>query len=773
MTTITASTTLGLTLTPAGYTSPVVIAPGVSISKSFGGYGGGYAIYNLYGAFAILNYGAIAGLGSRLGFGVYLYPGGSVTNAAAASIIGRDDGVLIRGTSGTVVNDGSIAGTDSFGIGIQLLDASGLVTNDDNASISGYSRGVLIDGVATSAARTVINAGRIGATGTGGAGIYLANGGSVTNASSGSISGHAGVVASTSAASFINLGSVAGIGTSGLGVKFMHGGSLINAGTGSISGATGVAIYGAAGLVTNAAAASISGTLDALALGSIKAGGAGTVLNAGRIAGGTSGIGVYLPSGGMVSNAASASITAGDYGIEILAAGGTVVNSGMIGATVAAGVRIVQGSITNMLSASITGALNGVAMFGGGSVFNAGSISGRPTFGTGAYFNGSSGSITNAASGLITGGRNGVELRAGGSLTNAGTIVGGIDAVYLGGISVTNLLALIPGCTISGAVVGSINAFNVLELVSAASAGTLTGLGTQFTNFGAIDFDPGSKWSISGNTSGLAPTINGFAPGDTIEVTGVTTTGTTYAGGILTLEEAAGSATLRIPGTFTIGSFHVANNAAGTEVTVVACFAKGTRIASVRGEVAVERLRVGDHVLTHDGKRMPVKWIGWQHVDCRRHARQSKVWPVRIRPDAFGNGRPHRVLWLSPDHAVYLDGALTPVRYLINGLSVAQVPVRRVTYYHVELSSHDVLVAEGMPCESYLDTGNREAFANAGPLMHMDAEFAFRVWETKAYAPLILSSPRVEAARQIFLARPANLARSKIGRPAHRSVPLG
>jgi hypothetical protein len=36
--------------------------------------------------------------------------------------------------------------------------------------------------------------------------------------------------------------------------------------------------------------------------------------------------------------------------------------------------------------------------------------------------------------------------------------------------------------------------------------------------------------------------------------------------------------------------------------------------------------------------------------------------------------------------------------------------VEEVTYYHVELATHDVILADGLPCESYLDTGNRAAF---------------------------------------------------------------
>ena len=50
---------------------------------------------------------------------------------------------------------------------------------------------------------------------------------------------------------------------------------------------------------------------------------------------------------------------------------------------------------------------------------------------------------------------------------------------------------------------------------------------------------------------------------------------------------------------------------------------------------------------------------------------------------------------------------LVAIRYLVNGSPVVQEPVDEVTYYHVELEAHDVILAEGLPCESYQDTGNR------------------------------------------------------------------
>ena len=110
-----------------------------------------------------------------------------------------------------------------------------------------------------------------------------------------------------------------------------------------------------------------------------------------------------------------------------------------------------------------------------------------------------------------------------------------------------------------------------------------------------------------------------------------------------------------------------------------------------------------------------VRWIGQRRVQCRRHPKPGEVMPVRIQEGAFGPGMPHRALFLSPDHAVHVDGVLIPVRYLVNGSSIAQIERAEARYWHVELEAHNVLLAEGLPAESYLDTGNRGAFGGEVP----------------------------------------------------------
>jgi len=65
-----------------------------------------------------------------------------------------------------------------------------------------------------------------------------------------------------------------------------------------------------------------------------------------------------------------------------------------------------------------------------------------------------------------------------------------------------------------------------------------------------------------------------------------------------------------------------------------------------------------------------------------------------VQAEAFGARQPYRDLLLSPDHAVFVDGVLIPVKYLVNDTSVTQVPMEHVLYYHVEVPQHSILLAE-------------------------------------------------------------------------------
>jgi hypothetical protein len=89
--------------------------------------------------------------------------------------------------------------------------------------------------------------------------------------------------------------------------------------------------------------------------------------------------------------------------------------------------------------------------------------------------------------------------------------------------------------------------------------------------------------------------------------------------------------------------------------------------------------------------------------------------PVCFKRGALADAMPHTDLWVSPGHAMYIDGQLVPAWRLINGVTVVQpAAVDEVTYIHIELARHDVLLANGAPAESFLEeTGFRGQFHNA------------------------------------------------------------
>lgn len=181
----------------------------------------------------------------------------------------------------------------------------------------------------------------------------------------------------------------------------------------------------------------------------------------------------------------------------------------------------------------------------------------------------------------------------------------------------------------------------------------------------------------------------------------------------------------------------------------IPCFAEGTRIVTAEGEAAVEEISEGTLVRTSSGQLAPVIWVGCRHVDCARHPNPRDVWPVCIRAGAFGVGQPHSDLLLSPDHAVFVEDVLIPVKYLVNGHSIVQMPMDEVTYYHIELPRHDVVLAEGLPVESYLDCGDRAEFASVN---HGSAS---QLWEAHGCAPLMVTGPRVAAMHRALMDRAA------------------
>jgi len=95
-----------------------------------------------------------------------------------------------------------------------------------------------------------------------------------------------------------------------------------------------------------------------------------------------------------------------------------------------------------------------------------------------------------------------------------------------------------------------------------------------------------------------------------------------------------------------------------------------------------------------------------------------------------------------------VNGVLVPVKHLIDGGGIAQVPRAVVTYYHLELPRHDVVLANGLTAESYLAGADPGVFARAGRPVALHPDLSSRVWEAEGCAPLVVTDPAVAAARR-------------------------
>jgi Hint domain len=192
--------------------------------------------------------------------------------------------------------------------------------------------------------------------------------------------------------------------------------------------------------------------------------------------------------------------------------------------------------------------------------------------------------------------------------------------------------------------------------------------------------------------------------------------------------------------------------------TVNPCFAAGTHILTVRGEILVEDLDVGDVLITHAGEEQAIVWIGQRRLQIADHPRPETVQPVMIAPDALADGVPGRPLFVSPDHGVFLDGVLVPAKELLNWTTIRQDnTAMEVEYYHLELAQHDIIFAEGVPVESYLDTGHRGVFDNAGKVVIAHPALMQQRREAEGCAPLCLGGPILAEIRHRIASRQAGI----------------
>ena len=696
--------------------------------------------------------GAIGGIGSQyVNFAQITVDYGATwtltgTNSVASGATLTTSGTLI--SDGTLINGGSISqnGTASYGL-INLIGGS--VTNALGASISS-STGIAIYGPTAASAVTVVNAGQIYGYDVG---VYLNSGGMVINLSSGTIIGQGGVGITGGVGTLINDGKINGYG----GGAYIETGALTNSASGRITGVAGGVRIGS-GAISNYGTIignrllysygvalgnatfinHVGGKVSGVTFGVVaSASGAATIVNGGSIGGG--GIGVYGYSETTLTNAGT--ITAvGPYSVRF-SAGYTnllVIDPGAVfnGAVDGSYDCGCGGTATNISTMEL--ASGGVGTLGGlGS----------------QYIDFARITIDSSASWVLTGSN---SLAAGTTLTNGGTLTLSSASLNDADALVNNGVIVLDPSTLSAAALIGVGA------VTIGSGGEFAALGTVAIGE-TIDFNGAGGVLALGDPVGFAGTIDGFVSGRTIELTGVAHSKADHATllGGNTLEVVTGSGTFDLQldplQNYTGATFPLTANGGGTDIhTSVACFVAGTRLLAPRGAVAVELLRPGDSVLNAGGVVRTVRWVGFRAIDLSRHPDPDVVRPIRILANAFADGVPAREVRLSPDHAVLVDGVLVPARLLVNGASIVRATeCRDVVYYHVELDAHDVLLAENLPAESYLDTGNRGMFANADAptMLHPDFGDGQRRRVMGGCAPFVSEAARVEPMWRRLMAR--------------------
>lgn len=141
------------------------------------------------------------------------------------------------------------------------------------------------------------------------------------------------------------------------------------------------------------------------------------------------------------------------------------------------------------------------------------------------------------------------------------------------------------------------------------------------------------------------------------------------------------------------------------------CFAGGTHILTTEGEIPVEELAPGDLAISPAGSAAKITWLGSYGVDLKASVDRAHLSPIKIMRNALSDGVPHRDLFLSGHHGLFIDGVIIPVRLLVNDLSIVRDDtLDSVVYWHIELLRHGFVVAEGAAAESYLEWRNRSYF---------------------------------------------------------------
>lgn len=146
------------------------------------------------------------------------------------------------------------------------------------------------------------------------------------------------------------------------------------------------------------------------------------------------------------------------------------------------------------------------------------------------------------------------------------------------------------------------------------------------------------------------------------------------------------------------------------------CFCAGSLIRTANGEERVETLEKGDLIWTADCGYQPILWVASSRYTARDLDRQDNLRPVVIPKGALGVGVPERDLKVSAQHRILLNTKILRVMEGVDEVFVAAKKLigyngiryldhsQDISYFHLGLHKHHVVMANGTKAESFLVT---------------------------------------------------------------------
>lgn len=201
----------------------------------------------------------------------------------------------------------------------------------------------------------------------------------------------------------------------------------------------------------------------------------------------------------------------------------------------------------------------------------------------------------------------------------------------------------------------------------------------------------------------------------------------------------------------------------------VVCFCDQTQIATPSGLRRIADLELGDLVETVDTGALPLRWLARRRLSRASLRAQPGLRPVVISAGALGPGSPWADLRVSRQHRIAVRGAIARRMFgahevLVPAKDLLALPgvwidesATPLTYVHLVLDSHEMLITHGVQAESLLPGAMARQTLGAEAVAELDALFGGD-WATQAgqaSRPLV-SGRRARAlvARHIKNARP-------------------